>query len=386
MEIAKLRLWLSLIVDEDDIRNIKPLPNLDYKIVCGNSLLGVKKNLFNSHLFSKLEKIKPLYFNETNPTKKQDYKKQIDELISQITNGHKEFDFEIYFSEVFHASSNSPLAKGDTEGCRGFDVVIANPPYGAKIDGVALKKTKQNLSDTTNSNSAAIFIDYGKNRLIGEKGTLTFIVPKSLLYSENWFSLVKSMLGNVSILVDVEKAFENVKLKQVVFVYSKYIYTDNYVARKFLDSEFIRTTKIPNGLVLKYNAWICDVSQEELDIAKNLNVECVYMRAISETKRGVGLQKYLSPEGDYPVIGGKNIFRYGSKGVKGYLSKEILKSERSKLAFTQQPKIISQDPVAHIQNPTPRIMITSFFDSTGKIIGLDTVQNTIVTNKEFDYK
>ena len=43
VEIAKLRLWLSLVVDEDDIKNIKPLPNLDYKIVCGNSLLGVKK-------------------------------------------------------------------------------------------------------------------------------------------------------------------------------------------------------------------------------------------------------------------------------------------------------------------------------------------------------
>jgi len=116
VEIAKLRLWLSLVVDEDDIKDIKPLPNLDYKVVCGNSLLGVEKNLFNVQLFSELEKLKPLYFNETNPTKKQDYKKQIDGLISQITNGHKEFDFEIYFSEIFHQKS-------------GFDVVIANPPY-----------------------------------------------------------------------------------------------------------------------------------------------------------------------------------------------------------------------------------------------------------------
>ena len=33
IEIAKLRLWLSLVVDEDDIENIKPLPNLDYKIL-----------------------------------------------------------------------------------------------------------------------------------------------------------------------------------------------------------------------------------------------------------------------------------------------------------------------------------------------------------------
>ncbi|MCL0032890.1 Eco57I restriction-modification methylase domain-containing protein [Peptococcaceae bacterium] len=115
-EVARLRLWLSLIVDEEDIRKIKPLPNLDYKIVCSNSLLGVEKDLFNNELFNELEKLKPLYFRETNPTKKQEYKNQIEELISKITKGHKEFDFEVYFSEVFHH-------KG------GFDVVIANPPY-----------------------------------------------------------------------------------------------------------------------------------------------------------------------------------------------------------------------------------------------------------------
>jgi adenine-specific DNA-methyltransferase len=40
IEISKLRLWLSIIVDEDDIENIKPLPNLDYKIICGNSLIS----------------------------------------------------------------------------------------------------------------------------------------------------------------------------------------------------------------------------------------------------------------------------------------------------------------------------------------------------------
>ncbi|PKN59763.1 MAG: hypothetical protein CVU53_06560, partial [Deltaproteobacteria bacterium HGW-Deltaproteobacteria-11] len=54
VEIAKLRLWLSLIVDEDDIREIKPLPNLDYKVMQGNSLLeefeGVK--LFDEKLIT----------------------------------------------------------------------------------------------------------------------------------------------------------------------------------------------------------------------------------------------------------------------------------------------------------------------------------------------
>ena len=116
VEIAKLRLWLSLVVDEEERDNIQPLPNLDYKIVQGNSLLSVEKNLFNAALFSKLEELKPLYFNETSASKKQEYRNQIDELISQITNGHKDFDFEVYFSEVFHEK-------------KGFDVVIANPPY-----------------------------------------------------------------------------------------------------------------------------------------------------------------------------------------------------------------------------------------------------------------
>ena len=40
VEIAKLRLWLSLVVDEDNIKNIKPLPNLDYRIMQGNSLIS----------------------------------------------------------------------------------------------------------------------------------------------------------------------------------------------------------------------------------------------------------------------------------------------------------------------------------------------------------
>jgi hypothetical protein len=34
VEICKLRFWLSLVVDEEDFYNIKPLPNLDYKVVC----------------------------------------------------------------------------------------------------------------------------------------------------------------------------------------------------------------------------------------------------------------------------------------------------------------------------------------------------------------
>lgn len=116
VKIAKLRLWLSLVVDEDDVTQIKPLPNLDYKIRAGNSLLGVKRSVLNADLFSRLEELKPLYFDATDREQKEKFKHEIDDIIHELTNGKEDFDFEIYFSEVFHRK-------------HGFDVAIANPPY-----------------------------------------------------------------------------------------------------------------------------------------------------------------------------------------------------------------------------------------------------------------
>jgi adenine-specific DNA-methyltransferase len=62
VDICQLRFWLSLIVDELDRKKIKPLPNLDNKIMCGNSLLeefeGVK--LFDDSLLGEeVKNIRP---------------------------------------------------------------------------------------------------------------------------------------------------------------------------------------------------------------------------------------------------------------------------------------------------------------------------------------
>ena len=118
IEIAKLRLWLSLVVDEDSYAHIRPLPNLDYRIVCGNSLLGVdiKDKFFQFNNIQDLEKEKNTYFSTTSSKNKQVIRQKIKNLINLITNGKEIFDFQIYFSEVFSHK-------------RGFDVVIGNPPY-----------------------------------------------------------------------------------------------------------------------------------------------------------------------------------------------------------------------------------------------------------------
>ena len=206
VEIAKLRLWLSLVVDEEEIKNIKPLPNLDYKIVCGNSLLGIEKDIFNFNLLDKLEKLKAGFFSETNPTKKQLFRTEIDSAISSLyinaekTLGYKvNFDFQINFSEVFHE-------KG------GFDVVIANPPYGAELleeQKKYLKKRHEHIVERIR-NTFLYFLGeaYNQSR---KNGVICFILPNELLFQIYMTKARKFFLENSKVLFAInlgEDVFE----------------------------------------------------------------------------------------------------------------------------------------------------------------------------------
>lgn len=477
VDICQLRFWLSLVVDEVDKEKIKPLPNLDNKIMCGNSLLeefeGVKlfderllgeetkrdyigeirelqnqwnvlfktknserkgedidkeldsisrkinkirkeakadKNTRQSTLadsfgetvdrsietLRQIRKLQKEFFSEFDRSKKENLKKKIIDLeweLIQVTlkeQGNEDsleklnsimktkskpfFLWKLNFAEVFQRENP------------GFDVVIANPPYGANIEKENLKIIKNKILNTKNSNSAAIFIDFAKNQWIRSNGTLSYIVPKSLLYSERWFSLVESMIDNVSVLVDVEKAFERVKLEQVVFVYNSKIKSNSYFGKKFINDRFLHSTIISNKTALDLKAWICGINQKELNIVQKIKGGTIKLSSISETKRGIGVQKYLKEKGNYEVIGGKNIFKFGVQGNKGFISEDIFNLNKKKLSFLKQKKIISQDLIAHIQNPVPHIKIMSYLDESGDYLGLDTVQNTILTNTHYDYK
>ncbi|MEO0288561.1 MAG: Eco57I restriction-modification methylase domain-containing protein [candidate division WOR-3 bacterium] len=216
VEICKLRFWLSLIVDEEDFHYIKPLPNLDYKVVCGNSLLEVEVDLFNQNAFNKLEQLKPQYFNETNPLKKQQLKNEIDKLIYEITNGHKEFDFKVYFSEVFHQKD-------------GFDIVIGNPPY---IDSETMVKRglfkereyiRNNYKFVRGNWDIYIaFFERGLN-LLSSIGSLTYITPDKWLTKPFGQELRVHKLPYLSIIVRCGRdVFETSLIDSVItFITSK---------------------------------------------------------------------------------------------------------------------------------------------------------------------
>ena len=101
VEITKLRFWLSLIVDELDMKNIKPLPNLDHKIMCGNSLLeefeGVK--LFDEKLLGEVKKDNSFELKQINDEIARLYKEK-GNIITGKSNGNvKEIGKEIKLLE-----------------------------------------------------------------------------------------------------------------------------------------------------------------------------------------------------------------------------------------------------------------------------------------------
>ena len=297
----------------------------------------------------------------------------MEKQLKEFTSGKKIkpfFLWNLYFSEVFHN-------KG------GFDVVIANPPYGADIPKEQLKKIKNQLKNTNNSNSAALFIDFAKNKFIHQKGIVTLIVPKSLLYSEKWFSLVENLSIKTSILVDVEKGFENVLLEQIVFVYCQAKTVNEYQAFKFDNNEFFKKAIIPLSLIKSYKVWLCDVSEKEIITANRMIENTLFLSEISSTTRGLPLQSKLKEKGDIPIIGGKDIHRYTVISTKGFVNKIDIRAYSKKCKMLLQPKILSQNIVAHIENPAPHIKITSAVDIRGNILSVDTINNTFIKDKSF---
>jgi len=124
IDVARLRLWLSLVVDEEDLDNIEALPNLDYKIVCGNSLIGLPYTVMRDlKVQGELEELKEKFFGVTNDAEKKALRTTINQKIRQLLDSAEQFtgyeidfDFKLFFSEVWRD-------KG------GFDVFIGNPPY-----------------------------------------------------------------------------------------------------------------------------------------------------------------------------------------------------------------------------------------------------------------
>ena len=153
VEISKLRCFLSLIVDEnvedtDDNRGVEHLPNLEFKFVCANTLIGLPESEQQNDTFIKdmyedvdnIQKLKELregYLTSYGKEKKRiedDFKKVQSAMLNQTIDS-KKVNLRTSALQGWEPFSDKPCSWFDPEwmfGIKGrFDIVIANPPWGA---------------------------------------------------------------------------------------------------------------------------------------------------------------------------------------------------------------------------------------------------------------
>ena len=150
VDIARLRFWLSLIVNED---TPKFLPNLDFKIMQGNSLLeqykGVDLSKMTTLSSEQQEGTQLTWFDNILDVLRLDLRQKLDdyyncpdhlrkeqlknEIIDNVKQQLREQSINVDFGEL-NLSANEQFTLWhtwfyDVFSQGGFDIVIGNPPY-----------------------------------------------------------------------------------------------------------------------------------------------------------------------------------------------------------------------------------------------------------------
>ena len=144
VDIARLRFWLALVVDAD---KPQPLPNLDYKITCGNSLLS------RYPIDAPIENV----FVEYNKGKKENEKMTLakyKELVSDYTNTSNHQTKELFRKTIedIKCAFKTELSKQFKERLaklRGKVIMLEGPTlFGerTKVEKAELKKLKEKLN------------------------------------------------------------------------------------------------------------------------------------------------------------------------------------------------------------------------------------------------
>ena len=284
-EIAKLRLFLKMVAVVDVDRRasnlgLDPLPDIDFNIRCGNTLVGYakKQQLDNDLKFAKttdellanedfkkkiedeLEIVAKAYgiFKEVQLRQEEDMDAfklakadlsdrlkalnyQLNQRLWKATRSDLPFDNWLASHQPFNWLSEFYQI---IQGNGGFDVIIGNPPY-VEFPSKDVQYSFDNLKSANCGNLYGCCIERGYQ--IGKvKGIFSFIIPVAITCSKRMSPVIDIMKENSSLLAYANfddrpgKLFEMLQhLRATIFICSR--------SQKNIDTPTIYSTK--------YNRW-----------------------------------------------------------------------------------------------------------------------------------
>ena len=419
IDIARLRFWLSIVVDSE---KAEPLPNFDYKFMQGNSLIESYGGFDLSRIAGKtvgrpststqyvigldsdlsqknLQRLLREYFSVTDHQKKSTMRHAINAevktLIRESVGGTPTFLAKL---EQLDPSANQDFFLWHTwfkdifdKG--GFDIVIGNPPYVARLDdeyketlGKFYPEAKKKIFDLYN-----FFMVFSLRILSLNSGVSTMIVPPTWLNNKNSNKLRKAMALRGLSQVDYldENVFEN------AIVYSCIYFTNAFVKEeiqcnltKIVNGEIVseRRNNVPVSSVKKEGAYIpLDKSKGLVERIKN-TLHVNLLGEISNIVFGIQDRKsandpsYIHAEnsGNYKrVLNGKHIGQY-------YIQNSGLFIDYGPWLWNPRKKEVFECPEKILVRQVGKFPICAYDNE--QFYTLNTIYNIIIKDKSFDTK
>lgn len=226
-EIAKLRLFLKLAAQIDDLDDIEPLPDLDFNIKTGNLLVGIASHedaqtrfgeakLITDEQIAKLDALAAdvaatqhefitAQSQDIGDTDLSDAKQQLNErlqaarseanrLLHELRVEQEPFDEWVASHQPFHWFLEFPGVWRDG----GFDVILGNPPYigAATVE----KRYRWQGYKTQGCRDLYAVCTERASRLLNTQGRMAMVVMHSLCFSKGYAALRDHLDGQFETL------------------------------------------------------------------------------------------------------------------------------------------------------------------------------------------
>lgn len=409
IQISKLRFFISLVVDQKTNNNpadnfsIRPLPNLEAKFVAANTLIGLDKkdaSLFDSEAIKAKEKelkaAKHKIFGAKTVRTKRKYRNIVNDLRLEIANMLKDCQAvgnteaqQLASWDMFDQNASSPFFDQEWMfGVKdGFDVVIGNPPYGAKLSDEEKDLYRELYPETQFKIDTYSLFVLKAMKLLSDKSISSYILPNTLL--DNYFEeevrrklLQKFMITEINDLND--KVFEGAVVHAMILSFENRESVDYNVRVNATEHLYDTPIEIPASYFLNLpNTMISIRTFEQQTLIDKINTNCIPLEDVLDIRQAIKTgndKQYLTcnKEADNfkPILRGKDISRYAKQNPHLYVNYgKHLACPRHSWVF-EQPKILIREAGA---------TITATYDDENFYI-MSSLYNAVLRNPNYNLK